>query len=208
MPRSSQDSSSTNRAHETRQLILQVAQRLFMQQGYSAVSTRDIAAACGITQPALYRHFATKQELYVAVLLEVLNLLHGRLLHLLERNEDVLARLYLIARMLPATWIDASQMFHDIEHQLDAEHRQATASAFQHLVLEPIAALFHEGIEQGLLRSPAQGGLEAHEATFVLFRLLDDSAAPSRQSRSRLQHADRMVDLLLYGLLQQSESQG
>jgi AcrR family transcriptional regulator len=46
--------------HETRCLILQAAHRPFMEQGYRAVSTRQIAAACGITQPALYRHFATQ----------------------------------------------------------------------------------------------------------------------------------------------------
>jgi AcrR family transcriptional regulator len=206
MPRSSQDVTSADGTHETRQLILQVAQRLFMEQGYRTVSTRHIAAACGITQPALYRHFATKQDLYVAVLLEMLSLLHGRLVHLVERNESVPARLYLIARMLPATWIDTRQMFHDIEHELNAQHRQTTASAFQQQIIEPIASLFGEGIAQGLLRDSRQGGLDAKEATFVLFRLLDDHDTPGLQSHSRLQHADHMVDVLLQGLLKQTDT--
>lgn len=202
MPQSSHDRSSTHGPHETRQLILQVAHRLFLEQGYRTVSTRHIAASCGITQPALYRHFATKQDLYVAVLLEMLNLLHSRLIRLVERDESVPARLHTIARMLPATWSDAQQMFHDIEHELDASHRQTTADAFRQQVLEPIASLFTEGMVQGVLRTPEQGGLDAHEATFVLLRLLDDHGAAQAQNRSRLQHADSMVDLLLYGLLQ------
>lgn len=202
MPRPSRSLPSTEGIHETRQLILQVAQRLFMEQGYRVVSTRHIAAACGITQPALYRHFATKQELYMAVLMDMLHSLHERLLRLVERNESVPERLHAIARMLPATWIDARQMFHDIEHELDTPHRQAMAASFQQQVIAPIAALFTEGITQGLLREPAQGGLDATEATFLLFRLLDDHDTPN--SHNRLQHADRMVDLLLYGLIRQT----
>ena len=57
---------------EGRQRILAVARSLFMTRGYRAVSTREIAEAVGVTQPALYHHFAGKEELYVAVLEEEL----------------------------------------------------------------------------------------------------------------------------------------
>lgn len=203
MPRQSRAVSPVEGAHETRQLILQVGQRLFMEQGYRTVSTRQIAAACGITQPALYRHFGTKEELYITILMDMLQTLHERLVRLVERKESVPVRLHAIARMLPATWMDTQQMFHDIEHELGESHRQAMAEAFRQQIVAPIAALFTEGITQGLLREPGQGGLDAAEATFLLFRLLDDHNAPHQQSRNRLQHADRMVDLLLYGLVQQ-----
>jgi AcrR family transcriptional regulator len=206
MARSSHGVPSADGTHETRKLILQVAQRLFMEQGYRTVSTRHIAATCGITQPALYRHFATKQDLYVAVLLEMLSNLRGRIMHLVERKESVPVRLHLIARVLPATWMDARQMFHDIEHELDAHHRQIMADAFQQQIISPMAALFAEGITQGLLRDSGQGGLDPQEATFVLLRLLDDQNTPGFQDRSRLQHADHMVDVLLRGLLKQTEA--
>ena len=206
MSHSSAEGPPEKKIHETQQLILQVAQRLFLEQGYRTVSTRQIAAACGLTQPALYRHFATKQELYVAVLLQMLHNLHGRLLRLSERKESMQVRLHLIAQMLPATWIDARQMFHDIEHELDTTHRQDTARAFRQQVIEPIASLFEDGIAQGLLRDPSQGGLEPVEATFVLLRLLDDHGIPLTQNHSRLQHADSMVDVLLHGLLKQTEA--
>jgi AcrR family transcriptional regulator len=191
--------------HETRQLILQVAQRLFMEQGYRAVSTRHIAAACGITQPALYRHFSTKEDLYVAVLVDILHSLHERLERLVARNESVPARLHAIAHILPVNWMDTRQMFHDIEHELDSSHREAMALAFQQNVITPIATLFTQGMTQGLLRTPAQGGLDAVEATFLLFRLLDDHESSNAHNRNRIQHADHMVDLLLYGLVKHSD---
>src|SRR4029453_222536 len=43
--------------------ILQVASRLFARQGYSGTSTRNIAEGVGISQPALYKHFASKDNI-------------------------------------------------------------------------------------------------------------------------------------------------
>ncbi|WP_433336618.1 TetR/AcrR family transcriptional regulator [Spirillospora sp. CA-294931] len=43
--------------------ILRTAARLFAVHGYSATSTRDIAAAVGVAQPALYKHFSSKDDI-------------------------------------------------------------------------------------------------------------------------------------------------
>ncbi len=195
---------SSNTSHETRNLILKAAHGPFMEQGYRAVSTRQIAAACGITQPALYRHFATKQELYIAVLLELLQQTQTRLTRLVERHESVLHRLHLVARMLPSTWNDAGQMFHDIQHELDAQGRKEVSEAFRNQVIEPIASLFSEGIAQSIFRDAEHGGLAPIEAVFILFRLLNDSDTPKTSSRP--QSTDRMVDILLHGIMQPSKS--
>lgn len=42
--------------------ILDVAEKLFMQQGYQATSTRQIADTLGITQPNLYYYFKKKKK--------------------------------------------------------------------------------------------------------------------------------------------------
>ena len=39
-----------------------------MAHGYRAVSTRQVAEAVGLTQPALYHHFATQADLYQGLL--------------------------------------------------------------------------------------------------------------------------------------------
>lgn len=48
-------------ALETRQHILDVAIRLFSQQGVSATSLAQIAQAAGVTRGAIYWHFKTNQ---------------------------------------------------------------------------------------------------------------------------------------------------
>jgi len=48
--------------------ILQEATRLFSADGYDGMTMKVLASACGITEPALYRHFSSKESLYDAVL--------------------------------------------------------------------------------------------------------------------------------------------
>lgn len=51
-------------ALETRQHILDVALRLFSQQGVSATSLAEIANAAGVTRGAIYWHFKNKSDLF------------------------------------------------------------------------------------------------------------------------------------------------
>jgi TetR/AcrR family transcriptional regulator len=53
--------------HRRRQLI-EVAIDLFAQKGFGGTTTREIAAAAGVTEAIIFRHFATKQDLYQAIL--------------------------------------------------------------------------------------------------------------------------------------------
>ena len=53
---------------ERRNQILRVAIRLFSQKGFSGTTTREIARAAGVSEAMVFRHFATKSELYNAIL--------------------------------------------------------------------------------------------------------------------------------------------
>lgn len=48
-------------------LILREGLRLFATKGLSATSIRDIANATGLSNPALYKHFKTKDELAIVL---------------------------------------------------------------------------------------------------------------------------------------------
>jgi AcrR family transcriptional regulator len=54
-----------------REQLLDVALAVFAQQGYHSTSMNDVAEAAGVTKPVLYQHFASKRELYIALLDEV-----------------------------------------------------------------------------------------------------------------------------------------
>ena len=48
--------------------ILRVAVSLFSQRGFVGTTTKEIAQAAGVSEAMVFRHFATKQELYSAIL--------------------------------------------------------------------------------------------------------------------------------------------
>ena len=54
-----------------RQQILDTAAELFAERGFHGVSVHDIGAACGISGPALYKHFDGKAELLAASLTDI-----------------------------------------------------------------------------------------------------------------------------------------
>jgi len=56
---------------ERRQQILDTAAKLFAERGFHGVSVHDIGAACGVSGPALYKHFSGKGELLSASLTDI-----------------------------------------------------------------------------------------------------------------------------------------
>ncbi|HEX2271614.1 MAG TPA: TetR/AcrR family transcriptional regulator [Pyrinomonadaceae bacterium] len=61
--------SGARMAGEERRLqILAVAVSLFSNRGFRGTTTKEIAQAAGVSEAMVFRHFATKEELYAAIL--------------------------------------------------------------------------------------------------------------------------------------------
>ncbi|HSK23958.1 MAG TPA: TetR/AcrR family transcriptional regulator [Egicoccus sp.] len=59
---------ATARGRRRREELLDAAEQLFLDQGFHGTSVDDLGAAAGISGPGLYRHFASKDALLMAVL--------------------------------------------------------------------------------------------------------------------------------------------
>jgi len=55
-------------AAERREALIETAIRVFSDGSYRGTTTAEIARAAGISEPILYRHFASKRDLYLAAL--------------------------------------------------------------------------------------------------------------------------------------------
>ena len=53
---------------ERREQILRIAVSLFSNHGFRGTTTKEIATAAGVSEAMVFRHFATKEELYPAIL--------------------------------------------------------------------------------------------------------------------------------------------
>ena len=51
-----------------RELIESAAGRLFAERGYAGTTLDAVATAAHVTKPVVYRHFASKKDLYLALL--------------------------------------------------------------------------------------------------------------------------------------------
>ena len=59
-----------SKGERSRQAILDAAYALFIQQGYAATSMRQIAEGAGLALGGIYNHFASKELIFEAIVLE------------------------------------------------------------------------------------------------------------------------------------------
>src|ERR1700757_1260363 len=80
--------------------IVAAAQHLFLERGFGAVSMDDLAEAAGVARRTLYNQFASKEEIFREMLLEVSRQLEDAFPPGIETQGDVEEVLHLIARMI------------------------------------------------------------------------------------------------------------
>ena len=80
---------------ERRAVVVETACRVFAKSSYHGSTTAQIAREMGVTEPVLYRHFASKRELYLACLDTVWERVRGLWERAIERETD------------PANWLKA-----------------------------------------------------------------------------------------------------
>jgi AcrR family transcriptional regulator len=62
------DEAPQSKGERTRQAIEEAAYRLFLDQGYHATSMRQIAERAGLALGGIYNHFASKDEIFQAII--------------------------------------------------------------------------------------------------------------------------------------------
>jgi AcrR family transcriptional regulator len=91
-------------AEERRAAVLECACQIFAKVSYHGATTAEIARAAGVTEPILYRHFASKRDLYLACLAEAWAELRGMWEAAIEDEPDsglwvgAMGRSYLAAK--------------------------------------------------------------------------------------------------------------
>ena len=212
MPRGQRKTATREDTEETRQTILRTAEQLFMGYGYRAVSTRQIADACGLTQPALYHYFADKQSLYAEVIKEHTSKTQAALERIVRHSDGVQERLRLVIHYLySTTQHDVGQMLHDIHHELDAGVQSTLNTLFEEALITQIASIFEDGLQQGLLCGPYEGGVDAQTAAYLFMSMLSHSLIRAHYAANKhadytahhvgeIEQAEQIVHILLYGL--------
>jgi TetR/AcrR family transcriptional regulator len=142
------------RAERKRQLLAQ-AKQLFVTLGYHATTTEKIAAAAGITEPVLYRHFESKKALFLEVLEEIRTATLRRWHAETANLTDPLAKLHAIADMyLGTTRVHALEfrIMHRTLVETDDEEIVALMRAFYLDSEDLLARVIAAGQQSGVFR--------------------------------------------------------
>jgi AcrR family transcriptional regulator len=177
------------RSSARRKELISVAANLFASRGYYAVTVDDIGEAVGLTGPALYRHFSSKEALLVAVFDQVIDELTARLHGLLSEAPDPASALLAIVRLHVefaieqrqnvAVWRQEFQNLPEPDRWRLRRAQRLYVEECVHQVAElrpefsdtEVRAAVHAAI--GLLQSPSdfQSGLTAEAATNLLMSM-------------------------------------
>lgn len=187
---------------ETRIFILQKAKELFMIYGYRAVSTRKIANACGITQPALYHHFSGKEELYVEVIRSISTKTRETMIGTVEKQLRIDKSLYEVVYYMIANHPDnLAQMFHDIQHELQPASQQLIEKWWYEAYLTPVIHIFEQGYKEGYIQSPEGSVFQGITCARLLMNLIDQSMSTNPFSQGKQSNSEESIENLTSSII-------
>lgn len=150
----------------TRAQLLVQAARLFAERGFAGVSLVDIAQAAGFTKGAVYSHFGSKEQVFLAAVRSVIERLEavapGPGSTEFERGDA--------AGMLSRDELDAAAML-GIEALLFGRRVPEHRAEVRELATELITALVWQSERSSASRSSEPRGLADDEAQFALLSL-------------------------------------
>jgi AcrR family transcriptional regulator len=152
-------------AAERRRHLVETAIKLFTEGSYRGTTTAEIARAAGVSEPILYRHFASKRDLYLAALEHVWEKTRGSWEKSLEDSPDACAAVEAIGKghvsvrsaklQLAELWVQALG-----EASEDPELRRHVRRHMRE-VHEFVAGLIRRGQAQGAISSERDPDAEA-----------------------------------------------
>ena len=137
--------------------LLRAAARLFVEKGFTATTTRDIAEAVGMRSGSPFYHFRSKQELLKEAMIDGLEAGRSRISAAITGVTDPERRLRLLVRTHLATLLEGdctSPMLLNETRSLDVGERAEIAAAFDRYQALWQATL-EELASQGKIRSAA-----------------------------------------------------
>ncbi len=144
---------------DTKQKIMDVAERLFGDQGYDATSLRHIIAEAGVNLAAVHYHFGSKEDLLLELVMRKIRPVNEQRLALLDQAEAESApnppsvEKVLEAFLMPALQANKSPGFVKLMGRLHAEG-SATAIFLKHF--EPMITRFRSALKKAVPEVPDQ----------------------------------------------------
>ncbi len=146
--------SSPTKSEATAARIVAAAQRLFLAKNYADVTTDMIAQAAGVTKGGLYHHFASKEQLYISMMLDDLEakrLLFAEAVAAPGSCESRLAKLTRAFLELPDEERELTRLVRRDINTFAGEERSLLVLAYQRALPDQVKTIVEDGIREGEL---------------------------------------------------------
>lgn len=184
---------------DSREQLLQLAEALFGERGYTAVTLRDIAEAFNVRQAALYYHFpGGKEELFVDVLkCSFMRHLDGLNRAIAQADSNLSSQLTLMADwLLSQPPIDMTRLARSDLPALSPDHAQALMELGDVSLVQPIQQVLTQAYERGEIRI-----VDSKLISTMFLSLIDTAHDMHRYKNIPKQVLARdMIDILLDGM--------
>ena len=146
---------SRMKGSERREQILVVARECFSEHGYSGTTTAMIARETGVTEPVLYRHFASKLVLFHAILEETLHVSLSHFAEITAGLESGADKLLAIVQDYPKFARKNRNLFNMVDRAVATDGGDKTRrmlADYYHGFEEALCAFVAEGQADGSIR--------------------------------------------------------
>jgi AcrR family transcriptional regulator len=178
---------------DTYDTILQVANRLFSQQGYTATSIRQIADEAGIGKATIYHHFQDKQAIVLALLMGNVERMN-EILTLINAEKDPRRRIQTATEASLRFLYDSMDLIQIARREVSGGRAliQERFGAFIQNYMIPLEAAIQQGCEQGIFRP-----VDPRAAVRILLTMIQGSFMLAYLGGERPQPPEKAAPILL-----------
>ena len=179
-------------AIETYNKILSAAHRLFVKQGYTATSMRQVAEAAGIGKATIYHHFPDKQSIVMALLQRNIARMEEAL-QLVRTESHPRGRIQVAAEASIDFLFESADILQIVRREIPGgrDQMQGGFARFFQEYMALLADAVQRGIEQGIFRpvdpvNTARVLMTMIQGTFSMAYLINERAQTPQQAAAAL----------------------
>lgn len=185
---------------DTRTIILQTARRLFVQQGFTATSIRQLAQEAGIGKATIYHYFADKQAIVLTLLDQEMDV-NEEAMAVSETETDPRRRIEMVVHASIAIFQRSMDLIQVVQREVPAGRKRLDAGFHEyweaHTLL--IAAAIEQGQAEDIFRdvNPMQA---AQILITTIFGQVTVAAALGKQTPPPKSGAKTLLDIFYQGI--------
>ena len=170
-----------------REEILDAAQRIFFEKGLQLATMDEIAETAELSKGTLYLYYKSKEDLYLAVMMRGLEVLHQRFAKVVQNGQSAASMIVALNEAYVTFFEDHREYFRMLHyhvtpqfHRNVSEDMKISCNTLNQTVWNLVFGILQRGINEGFLRkdlNPAEVGVILWSSSTALMLRIDSEYA-------------------------------